>query len=140
MVISSPRALRALARGRVNAAVIQQDTVTMRRPGGTEGPFDPDLGYAPVVPHAPYYTGKGKITPQVVRTAGEQAAGQIVTALRFIASVPLSVIEVRPEDIVTCTASLDPANVGKQLRVTGVHSSTFMTARRMLCVDYQENP
>lgn len=112
----------------------------MRHPGGVLGPFDPALGYAPITPNAPYYTGKGKITPQVVRTAGEQSAGQIITALRFIASVPLSVIEVRPEDIVTCTASLDPANVGKQLRVTGVHSATFMTARRMLCVDYQENP
>jgi hypothetical protein len=138
--ISASRAAAALARGQVAATVLRVDDVDIRKQGGTTAAFDPALGYAPVTPNAPYYTGKAKIKPQVVHSAIQESAGQQITALGFIVSLPLSVTAVRPEDIITILASQDPANVGKKLRIASVKSSSTSTARRLVCLDYQETP
>lgn len=117
------------------------DAVSIRHPGGTQGAFDPDLGYAPIVPFDPFYTGKAKVKPQAVQSGEQESAGQILTSLGFTISVPIAVTEARPEDIITCTASvLDPGLVGKEFRVVSPLPGTFLTARRLSCLDYQEGP
>lgn len=132
-----------LAQCRATHETIFQDKLRMRhREPATQQAFDPDLGYEPSTKQEPYYDGPGRIQARPVQsgnvTAGE---AQAITVLGYAVAVPWNVDQVKPTDIIECYESADSRNVGKVLTVADVQSSTFETARRMSCIDYQErNP
>ena len=66
----------------------------------------------------------------------ETASGEATWSLRgAFVSVPIDTSAgVRVGDVVTVTSSVhDPALVGQPFTVTGLHSQTFSTARRLKC-------
>jgi hypothetical protein len=126
-----------LAQCRATHETIFGDRLRIRHDDPVEGVFDPVLGYAPVTMPAPFYDGPGRIQARPVQSGAQTSAEQVITVLGYAVAVPWSVSAVRPTDIVECYQSADPRNVGKTLRVEDVQSSTFETARRMSCTDYQ---
>lgn len=131
-----------LAQCRATHETIFGDRLRMRhREPETQEPFDPALGYEPSTKQEPYYDGPGRIQARPVQSGNQTTGDQVVTVLGYAVAVPWNVTEVRSTDIIECYESADPRNVGKVLTVADVQSSTFETARRMSCVDYQpRNP
>lgn len=82
------------------------------------------------------YTGKCKVKRQAAG-AGPTDVGQasvFISALEI--HVPVTVTGVVVDDLVTVTASaLDPALVGSQYRVRDVLEKSFLTARRLACIE-----
>lgn len=114
------------------------DSLRIRhREPATQAPFDPALGYEPSTEQEPFYDGPGRIQARPIQSGTQTPGEQAVTVLGYAVAVPWDVVDVRPTDIVECYASADPRNVGKTLSVADVQSSTFETARRLSCVDYQ---
>lgn len=131
-----------LAQCRATHETIFGDKLRMRhRAPATQAAFDPALGYEPSTAEAPYYDGPGRIQARPVQSGSATSGDQLITVLGYVVAVPWSVDDVRPTDLVECYESVDPRNVGKVVTVLDVQSSTFETARRMACEDYQErNP
>lgn len=121
---------------------IMLDTLRIRhREPEAEESFDTDLGYEPSTPSDWFYVGKGRMQARPIQSGSQTAGEQTITVLGYIVAVPWDVTDVRPTDIVECLESLDPVNVGKVVSVSDVQSSSFVTARRMACVNYQpRNP
>lgn len=127
-----------LAQCRMTHETILTDKLRIRHDEHTDGPFDVALGYAPTVAVAPFYDGPGRLQARSVQPGDRGGgSGNAITVLGYVAVVPWGVVDVRPSDIVECYESADPRNVGKFVRVADVQSSTYETARRMSCVDYQ---
>lgn len=127
-----------LAQCRATHETIFGDRLRIRhREPATQAAFNPALGYEPSTAEAPFYDGPGRIQARPVQSGTQNPGEQAVTVLGYAVAVPWSVTEVRPTDIVECYASADPRNVGKVLTVADVQSSTFETARRMSCENYQ---
>ena len=121
--------------GRRAAEALMVDACTISLPAAG-GSFDTDTGtYAPGAPTA-LYTGKCR-----VRHAGGQSGDrqvqhgeQQISLWPFVVSVPTSVVGLRPDAVVTITASaLDPDLVGLVLRVRDVIQGSHVTARRLGC-------
>jgi hypothetical protein len=118
--------------------LIMLDRVRMRHDDPVDGAFDDTKGYAPTTGSDPYYDGPARVQARPVQSGAQNAAEQMITVLGYAVAVPWSVDAVRPTDLVEVYASADPDHIGKVLRVMDVQSSTFETARRMSCSDYQE--
>lgn len=79
------------------------------------------------------YSGKARITP--ITGPIEQSTGDIPTFFQSCyVSVPLGAPVPRVDDVVTITAHLDPAAVGRAFRVTDVASGgEIPVVRRLAC-------
>jgi hypothetical protein len=121
-------------RGRLAAESLMQDAVTIKRTTGSS--TDPDTGV--VTPtQSTLYTGKAKI--QIRQQAASATPTSIGEAEVFIGQVevhvPITVTGIRPDDLVTVTASvLDADLVGKTYRVRGIADKSFLTARRLAVI------
>lgn len=113
------------------------DRVRIRHFDPVDGAFDQDLGYKPSTLPAPFYVGKARVQARPVQSGETISGGQPITRLGYAVAVPWDVDQVRPTDIIEVYQSWDPDHVTKTLRVADVQSSTFVTARRMSCLDYQ---
>jgi hypothetical protein len=124
---------------------IQFDVIRIRHDEHAEGEFDPGLGYAPTEMPEPFYgpgiephNGKARVQAKPVQSGDRTSGMQVITVLGYAVAIPWDVIDVRPTDIIEVVeAEYEPMHAGKVLRVADVQSSTFVTARRMSCVDYQ---
>jgi len=127
-----------LAEARALQESVMYDRLRIRHDDPIEGEFDVELGYAPSVLPDPFYDGRGRVQARPVQSSERTVAeSQEISILGYVTAVPWHVTGVRPTDIIEIYSSRDPQNVGKILRVSDVQSSTFVTARRMQCIDYQ---
>jgi hypothetical protein len=127
-----------LASARADQESIMYDRLRIRHDDPVDGEFDIELGYAPSELPEPFYVGRGRVQARPVQSSERLiAASQEINLLGYAVAVPWNVTGIRPTDIIEVYESRDPENVGKTLRVSDVQSSTYVTARRMQCIDYQ---
>jgi hypothetical protein len=126
-------ATTAIRRGRRAAEALMVDTCTITR-GTGEQVFDPATGQYVTTAGELLYTGPCRVKPQNNADRVVEAGGQAVSLWPFVVSVPVSEVSFEVDDLVTVTASvLDPALVGKVLRVRQVALGSHLTARRLGC-------
>ncbi len=112
------------------------DACTVTRPGAA-GTFDPDTGTYTNPTGTAVYSGPCEVqVSDGLTTQNPEAGGQELTITRLTVKVPVSVVGVRVDDVVTVTASLlDPDLVGRVFKVTAGHAKSFLTARRLQVVE-----
>jgi len=120
--------------GRAWHEQIMEDACTITREGGRV--LDEATGQYTVT-ETPTYTGPCRLVVQPRQPQDANATGQIeaVTHARVDLPVLLST-SVRDGDVVTFTASLDPALVGVKYRLRGLAGQTHATARRFFVEVY----
>lgn len=116
-------------------------TVQLRRPGGTQGDFDPDTGTYPTVPHEPYYTGAARI--QVLANQAQQhlVAEQEISLLAYAVYLEHTVSGALRSDLCTVTAvsdNGDPELVGRTLIVEAIERGSLQWQRHLVCIDNLE--
>ena len=92
------------------------------------------------------YQGQDSIPCRVGQVGGDLANTRIPTIGEqrvptgtVVVTIPVAVTGmVRDRTLVKVTASADPALVGRRFPIIGVTSSTFPTARRLVCLDPEE--
>lgn len=116
-------------------------TVRLRKPGGTQGEFDPATGTYPVTPYAPYFEGPARIQV-LANQAQEQATGeQEVSQLRYAVDLDHTVTGYRLEDECEITAMTDNGDldlVDRVLIVEAFEHGSLHWQRRLICVDNLE--
>lgn len=109
------------------------DTCTITAPAAGEV-YDPGTDSYVTPAGAVRYTGPCRVKPRDNADRVVDAAGQSVSLWPYVVSVPLlATEEVQLDDVVTITASADPAAVGLRLRVRDVPRGALLTARRLAC-------
>lgn len=109
------------------------DACTITRAGVNDTTFDPDTGVYTDAADSTVYTGRCEIQVSDGLNANTtEAGGQVVVDQRVTLKIPMAVEDIRPDDVVTITASeLDPDLVGKTYRVMAGFAKSFATARRL---------
>lgn len=113
-------------------------TVTLRRPGGTKGAFDPVTGTYPVTPHPAYYTGGARIQILTGTSRDVLAAEQQVTTLRYSVLLDDTVDGAQVEDLCRVTAMTDNGDqtlIDRDLTVEAVVRGSLHWERRLVCTD-----
>jgi hypothetical protein len=123
----------AIQRGRVAAAALMVDAVTVQHQTGEN--TDPETGV--VTPdYDTVYTGKAKIQQSAPATNPADVGEAAVFVGQLTLHLPVSVTTVHPDDLVTVTASvLDPDLVGRTFRLRGPAHKSYLTARRFPMVE-----
>ena len=123
-------AVSAVLRGRTAAEALMLDTIVVTRL--TSSTTDPESGV--ITPtYSTVYTGPGKVQRSGRQTTARPTdVGEAEVFLsRLEVHVPVSVVGVSTDDLVTVTAStMDPELVGKSFHVRQESHKTFQTARR----------
>lgn len=125
-----------LSRARARAELLMTDECVIRRSTGTIS-VDPDTGVA-TPEYTLVYEGKcklqtaGGIASQVVSASGDATnVGGNVPVWSLYLHLPMSAVDCRPGDLAQITSSVDPALVGRRLRLVNLQSEkTHATARR----------
>ncbi|UXZ57087.1 DUF6093 family protein [Curtobacterium sp. Arg-1] len=129
------RTTRMTKRGRKMAEDRMHSTCRVQRASGdpVKGP-DGEL-HTPLVT---IYEGKCRLRSNSAVTSDIDAAGQLLTGQASVLSLPVATsTEIRIGDLALFIPSadpgddLDPALLGKTVRVTGLHFDTDATARRL---------
>lgn len=139
--------LEDLMTARGDQQSIMFDVVEIWHDEHVDEAFDSALGFEPTTMPEPFYgpgigphDGKARAQARPVQSGRRDGAGQLLTALGYAVAIPYDVTEVRPTDLIRLVSSeYEPMHVGKILRVQDVQSSSYVTARRMSCVDYQKS-
>lgn len=118
-----------LARGRAAAVELMVDACTIEYLDTSV--TDQDLGTVDET-FTPVYAGKCRFQ-QPAPSGNRTDVGEAdVLVGQLILQVPMSVVGIRPNAVVTCTASaLDPDLVGRKWTVTGLGHKTHSTMRRV---------
>lgn len=111
-------------------------TCVVQRDTGQTG-YDPATHQStPIVETV--YSGSCRVQPARVATAElVQMFGQQITGLTVVGAVPVTMTDLRPDDVVQVTDSPDPGQVGKEYKVQAVHASSAATSRRFIAADDQ---
>jgi len=124
-------AVSALLRGRTAAEALMLDTITVTRL--TSSVTDGETGV--VTPtYSTVYTGPAKVqrTGRQTTARPSEVGEAEVFMSRLEVHVPVSVVGISTDDIITVTAStLDPELVGQQFHVRQESHKSFETARRL---------
>lgn len=129
------RTTRMTKRGRTMAEARMHSTCRVQRASGSpvKGP-DGELH----TPTVTIYEGKCRLRSNSAVTADIDAAGQLLTGQAAVLSFPVVTSgDIKVGDLATFIASpdpdddLDPALLGKTLRIAGLHFDTDATARRL---------
>lgn len=117
--------------GQTLAETLMEDTCTITRSGG-EPVFDDTTGTYTTPAASTVYSGKCRVKPSALSGNTTVQAGEERVALwPYAVSVPVSVVDVELDDLVTVTASADASLVGRVLRVRSTARGTHITARRL---------
>lgn len=116
---------RAAEAGMADACTIQHPTGESTAPGAV---ITATYGTA-------FYTGKCQVQTQseTGQSVDVGEAARIVT--RRVVRLPTTVVDVLEGDLITITASLDPALVGKKYTARDIEAKTFLTARRVTVLE-----
>jgi len=111
------------------AESLHTDTFTVYRPTG-EMVQDPDT-WTEVPELATILTDvKGKLQSGATQTREAQTPGVKVAETSLIWHTSVDTVGVLTDDVIECTASIDPELVGERVRVTGDFLKSLATARR----------
>ncbi len=116
-------------------------TVTLRRPGGTQGEFDPGSGTYPTTPHPAYYTGAARIQLPGDADRVRMAAEQEVSTQAYAVMLDHAVTGMQLDDVVTVTAVDDNGDqwlVGREMSIETIEAGSLHWERRLLCTDNLE--
>ena len=120
--------------GRAWHEQIMEDACTITREGGRV--LDEATGQYTVT-ETTTYTGPCRLVVQPRQPQDANATGQIEAVTHARVDLPvLSSTSVRDGDVVTFTASQDPALVGVKYRLRGLAGQTHATARRFFVEAY----
>lgn len=112
---------------------------TIRRPGGTRGPFDNSTGTYPVTPATPHYTGDCRVEVLPLADQRVNTAEETVTQIKYLVIVDLDTsTDVHVDDLVTLTADLengDPLLVGRPVQVQSFSRGAMPWQRNLICSD-----
>jgi hypothetical protein len=120
--------------GRAWHEQIMEDACTITREGGrvlneTTGQY--------TVAETTIYTGPCRLVVQPRQPQDANAVGQVEAVTHARCDLPvIASAAVRDGDVVTFTASLDPALVGVKYRLRGIAGQTHATARRFFVEVY----
>ena len=119
-----------LAAARTAQNSLMRSTGTVTRPGNSWVYVD---GVEQREPDETVYTGPLRL--QRASSAGFVSAGaETLPVAAYVAAVPWDVTGITVGDVVTVTASDDPAADGRRFTITGVELNAFaVTARRFHC-------
>lgn len=123
----------ALGMGRAAAVDLMLDTVTITRPTGEPGEYDPVTGERGPAPTTTVYTGPGKVQTYEPYETTQRSGEHMYVQQRYYLQLPITATTVAVGDTATVTASAnDPALAGRSYRVAGEHAKSWATARRVL--------
>ena len=108
---------------------VQLDSCRIDRPTGIH--FDRETG-TDVETWTEVYAGPGRF-PRADAAGRVVVTGETITPASPTVKVPWHVDGVRPDDRVTCTASISPGMVGRVLWVTDTSPRTFQSAVNLTC-------
>lgn len=135
-MVRRQRILSTLKQGRLDALTLMVDVCTVVRPTG-RFEVDPDTGVTRPVVDTVYHGAcrvqtAGGVASQVVSASGDATnVGGNVPVWSLYLHLPMSAVDCRPGDLAQITASVDPALVGRRLRLVNLQSEkTHATARR----------
>lgn len=124
---------------RVVMAGTRTAMVEIRHPGGTQGPFDPDTGTYPTVPHPAHHAGSARIQALDAQEQEQLVADQQVTTTGYRVSVDLDCDEAAVGDVVKVTALDatigDPFTVGHELTIRSFAHGSTSWQRHLICTD-----
>lgn len=108
------------------------DTGSLARQNGTV--FDRTLNTE--VPNwVQFWTGPCLVDPPTSAGSEAEAGQQLVTVQPFTVSVPLTVVDIRPGDRFTASASADPRLVNRPLLVTRTKGASLAQVREFTAID-----
>lgn len=111
-------------------------TVTIRRPGGTQGAFDPETGDYETTPYAPHYTGPARVQMLSTQDRATVVAEDDITTVAYQVTVPLTADQIAIGHLVTVSAvdaSIgDAAAVGHELLVRSFGDTNTLAWERVL--------
>ena len=125
-------------------------TVSLRRPGGTPGVFDPVTGTFPSTPFAAYYTGPARVQKlslggaEQIRLAGDQEVSTLGYAVMLdhtLEDTETFGTAVQLDDVCQVTEVDDNGDetlVGRELIVGAIERGSLHWERRLLCTDNLE--
>lgn len=118
--------------GRELAEVQMQDACTIVRPGP---PVLNEQTLQLATPTTTLYVGKCRVSGgRDIQQSTPQAGDRLVYEQSRTISVPMTVLGLQVDDVVTVTASaLDPDLIGRVFHVRALEHKTHLTARRLLC-------
>ena len=108
---------------------VQLDSCRIDRPTGTH--FDRETG-TDVETWTEVYAGPCRF-PRADAGGRVVVTGETITPASPTVKVPWHVEGIRPDDRVTCTASISPGMVGRVLWVTDTSPRTFQSAVNLTC-------
>jgi hypothetical protein len=124
-------AASTLAAGRNLANSLMVDTIRFTEATGSLT-FDENTGLETVGSPTVVYEGPCKIQRQRVAPQNPDAGERTVTVEQMEVHIPVEATEPKIGCIGTITvAALDPALVGRKVRVTGLFHKTWATSRRL---------
>jgi hypothetical protein len=116
--------------GRRAALALMVDACTISRQTGES--VSSDAVVTPTI--ATIYEGACRIRRRDTQARMIEVAADEVSVGELLVSVPITVEDVLPGDVVAVTASqLDPGLVGRRFTVLGVSYASQITARRLYC-------
>lgn len=118
-----------LAEAREVQESVQLDSCRIDRPTGIH--FDRETG-TDVETWTEVYAGPCRF-PRADAAGRVVVTGETITPASPTVKVPWHVEGVRPDDRVTCTASISPGMVGRVLWVTDTSPRTFQSAVNLTC-------
>jgi hypothetical protein len=113
-------------------------TVTLRRPGGTQGAFDPATGTWGNTPATAYFTGPARIQLLSDSEQNRMAGEQEVSTLGYAVMLDHAVTGVQIDDVLKVTAVDDNGDTGlvnRELSVEAIVRGSLHWERRLLCTD-----
>jgi Family of unknown function (DUF6093) len=118
-----------VARGRAAALAGMVDTCTIQHQTGSS--TDQDTG-VDTPTYSTVYSGQCRFQVSAPSASETDVGEAQVYVSQTILQLPMTVVGVENEDLVTCTASaLDPDLPGRAFRVKGVLRKTHSTSRRI---------
>jgi hypothetical protein len=116
------------------ANALMVDACTIVAPGGGTT-FDPTTGQYVTSPGAIVYSGPCQVQVPSAIPQTAAAGEQLVVVERITVKIPWDAPTVPVNSVVTITASAEVSGVdiGARYRVTGNHSKTYQTSKRIPC-------
>ena len=113
--------------------LLMRSTGTIARPGNG-WTYDPDTGSEVRVPDIQVYSGPVRVQHKPNAAMWTPAGAETIPVAGYVAAVPWHVAEVRVGDVLTVTASDDPAAAGRRFAIVDIELNAFaQTARRLHC-------
>lgn len=111
-------------------------TITLRRPGGIKGAFNPSTGKYDFTPHPVYYEGPARIQVMATQDQAAVVGGQEVTTLAYAVQLTHDVDAIHLEDIAAVSDMDDNGDldlVARELIVRSFESGSLHWERRLIC-------